>query len=239
MTRSARLSSSQDSFLRHISAALLVFCLAVVGGLARADEAVDVSLVLAVDCSYSVTEDEFQLQIQGIADALRSRDVEALIKSGPNGSIAVVLLEWSSEDAQAVAIPWTKLANIVDIERYAELLVRAPRFEPGYTSISGAIRAGIGLLSKSPFRTPREVIDISTDGDNNDGVSPETARDVAAQSGVTINGLAITRELPYLELYFQHHVITGSNSFVIKADDYAAYHDAMKRKLLREIQPVS
>ncbi len=225
--------------LFQLKTLVTVLCLCLTAGRAIAAEAVDVALVLAVDCSLSVTEDEFHLQIQGIADALRSKDVMTLIKSGYKGSIAVVLLEWSSQDTQDVAIPWTKLASSEDIQGYAERLVHTPRLQTGYTSISGAIEAGLGLFTRAPFPAVRHVIDISTDGDNNDGVAPEVMRDRAALAGVTINGLTITHELAYLELYFQHHVITGPGGFVVKADDYAAYHDAMKRKLLREIQPVS
>ena len=64
-------------------------------GPARAGQAVDVALVLAVDCSYSVDDIEFLSELKGLADALHSEDVKRLIRSGPNGRIAVAVLEWS------------------------------------------------------------------------------------------------------------------------------------------------
>ena len=221
-------------------AAIFILCLGLAAGHSKDPDAVDVALVLAVDCSYSVTEDEFGLQLQGIADALRSPDVKRLIRSGADGGIGVVLLEWSGHDTQDVAIPWTRLGSDESIENYADHLLRLHRLESGYTSISGAIGAGLAQLSRVSFRAERRVIDISTDGINNDGVQPDIMRDLAARAGVTVNGLTITNDVAYLDLYFQHHVITGPRSFVVKADDYAAYHEAMKRKLLREIEePVS
>ena len=199
----------------------------------------DLALVLAVDCSYSVDGDEFQFQMQSIAEALRSKDVMALIRSGSHGSIAIVLLEWSGEGEQRAATPWAKIASEGDITAFTELLARTPRLEAGYTSISGAIGEGLSVLARSPYPAARRVIDISTDGVNNDGEPPDRLRDLAARAGVTVNGLAITREVPYLDLYFEHHVITGPGSFVLKADNRLAFRVAMKRKLLKEIQPVS
>ena len=222
-----------------IAALAVVLNLQIGIGPAKAAEPVDLALVLAVDCSFSVSEDEYHFQLQAIADALRSKDVASEISSGSNGGIAVVMMEWAGEGEQKAATPWTRLASASDIEAYAEALTHAPRYETGYTSISGAIAGGLTLLTHAPFVAGRRVIDISTDGDNNDGPRPEVVRDRAARLGVTINGLAITHNLPYLDLYFQHHVIAGPGSFVLKADDDAAFHAAMKRKLLLEIQPVS
>ena len=41
--------------------------------------------------------------------------------------------------------------------------------------------------------------------------------------------------MPYLHHYFRNHVIAGPGAFVETAGDYADYHRAIKRKLLREI----
>ena len=218
--------------------ALLIFTSLIAGAQpARADEAVDLALVLAVDCSYSVDDAEFQFQLRGLADALTSPDVMASIKHGAHGRIAVTILEWASKDVQHVAISWTELATRAEIAGFAERLQGLKRIETGVTSISGAMRAGNGLLSAMPFAASRRVIDISTDGINNDGVRPEVARAESERLGIIVNGLAITREVGYLDLYFQHSVITGPGSFVIKADDEQGYHDAIKRKLLKEIAP--
>ena len=86
-----------------------------------------------------------------------------------------------------------------------------------------------------PARPLRRVIDVSADGGNNNGFRPEIARDDAVARGITVNGLTIINEVPYLDKYFQRRVTGGPGSFVIVANDYAAYRDAILRKLILEI----
>jgi hypothetical protein len=219
---------------------LLLMAIAFAGAPASAAPDVDVALVLAVDCSYSVDEKEYLAEIEGMADALRSKEVKAAIASGPHASIAVSVLQWSDKDAQRLALPWTLLRSSAEVDNFAVDLAHMPRLKTGYTSISGAMQAGIEALTSLTFHPDRRIIDISTDGTNNDGVQPDIVRELASERGIIINGLAITREVSYLDLYFQHHVIVGPGSFVIKADDQVSYHEAMRRKLLREVSaPVS
>jgi hypothetical protein len=61
------------------------------------------------------------------------------------------------------------------------------------------------------------------------------ARDRITAGGMTINGLVILDEWPTLDLYFQRQVVGGPDHFVIVADDYEAYAQAIYRKLLQEI----
>ena len=51
----------------------------------------------------------------------------------------------------------------------------------------------------------------------------------------TINGLPILNEWPTLDKYFEQQIIGGPFHFMIPANDYEAYGDAIARKLLREI----
>ena len=53
--------------------------------------------------------------------------------------------------------------------------------------------------------------------------------------GITINGLTILNEWPTLDTYFEANVTGGEDSFVIPANDYESYGEAILRKLLREI----
>jgi hypothetical protein len=202
---------------------------------ASAAQDVDVAVVLAVDCSYSVDDQEYRSEIEGMADALMSPEVKAAIASGPHASIAISVLQWSDNNAQQLALAWTVLRGSDEVDKFADTLRHMPRLETGYTSISGAMRAGIEALARLRFHADRRIVDIATDGTNNDGVPPDIVRQLASARGVIIDGLAITREVAYLDLYFQHHVIVGPGSFVIKADEQLSYHEAMRRKLLREV----
>ena len=64
-------------------------------GAARADEPVDVALVLAVDVSRSVDEDEARLQREGYRGAVADPRVVEAIRGGMLGSIALAYVEWA------------------------------------------------------------------------------------------------------------------------------------------------
>ncbi len=197
---------------------------------------VDLALVLAVDSSYSVDTVEFRLQMDGIAAAFRDPKVMNAIAKGPIGKIAVTLFQWSSDQSQKIAVPWMVVGNADAAMSFATRVAAAPRLTAdGGTSISAAVQFGADLISIVPARPLRRVIDVSADGGNNNGIRPEVARDNAVSLGITVNGLAIINEVPYLDKYFQRYVTGGAGTFVIVANDYAAYRDAILRKLVLEI----
>ena len=105
----------------------------------------------------------------------------------------------------------------------------------GGTSISGVIDYAVPLLGESPFQGTRRVIDISGDGSNNRGRPAASARDDAVRAGIVINGLPILALEPDLERYFSDHVIGGPGAFVIAAENYATFADAILKKLIREM----
>ncbi|HXU57312.1 MAG TPA: DUF1194 domain-containing protein [Verrucomicrobiae bacterium] len=196
---------------------------------------VDLALVLAIDCSFSVDANEFRLQMEGIGKAFLEPDVKTAIKNGPNGQIAVAAIQWSDENNQMVIVPWRILASDKDVDDLGTLLARMPRrLAEGGTSISMAIQYSARLLSEAPA-TGRRVIDISSDGRNNIGPPVNTMRDRIVAEGITINALTILNEWPTLDTYFERYVIGGQGAFVIPANDYVAYSKAIYRKLLREI----
>ncbi len=196
----------------------------------------DVAIVLAVDCSWSVNSSEFDQQMKGLAIALRSQDVIDAIAAGPRGRIAVALLQWSAPDNQNLTLDWQVIETPADALLVAARIEAAPRrVADGATSITAAIATATELHRSRPFAADRQVIDVSSDGLNNVGGLPESARDRAVADGITINTLAILNEVDYLHFYFRNHIIGGANAFVEVAADYSDYHRAIKRKLLREI----
>ena len=204
--------------------------------------AVDLELVLAIDSSTSVDKREFSLQLEGLARAFRDPELLEAIRSGPRRAIAVTLIEWSSASRQRVSIPWRRIADPRAAEALAGKLEAAPRLvDAGATSISEAIRFCVRQFEASGFAGSRRVIDISGDGENNQGASLDQARREADQAGVTVNALAVKNRVWSLDAYFREEVITGSAAFAIQADDYEAYIEAIRRKLIREIRnsPIS
>ena len=209
---------------------------------AQSRSAADLSLVLAVDVSGSVTDEEAVLQRDGYRGAITDAGVLAAIAGGPVGAIAVAYIEWANHEHQDVIIPWTRIARRADAQAWADRLLRSPRQSVFGTSISGALAAAGALLASSPFDATRQVVDVSGDGSNNNGPPAEIERDKLVAAGVTINGLPIINRHPRfgrLELnvdkYYRDSVIGGPGAFLIVAEDFADFSDAIRRKLVQEI----
>ena len=210
---------------------------------AHATEAVDVALVLAVDVSRSIDEDEARLQREGYRAAIIDSAVLAAIRGGMIGAIGLAYVEWAGFEYQHTLLPWTRIATEADALAWAAALAAAPRASLSRTSISGAIMHARRVLRDCPFEATRRVIDISGDGVNNSGPPAEMQRDEAVAEGIVINGLPIINDRPTfgrpppanLDLYFRDHVIGGPGAFLIVAEDFNSFGLAVKRKLIREI----
>ncbi len=200
-------------------------------------QGLDLQLVLAVDSSASVTWDEFNLQMEGLATAFENAEIQKIIHDGANGAIAVSMIEWSGFSQQRTTIPWMIIDSEASARRLAALIRETPRFfERGGTSISGAISYGLQQIAGAPFSAVRRVIDISGDGRNSSGPDPGGPRAMAQAAGVVINGLAIVNEEPDLREYFERSVISGPGAFAVSAADYNAYRKAIRDKLAREVR---
>jgi hypothetical protein len=117
----------------------------------------------------------------------------------------------------------------------------------GRTSISSGIDFAVVQFARSKWQVKRRIIDISGDGTNNSGRSVTQARDQAASTGLTINGLAILNDSPNLgysghshppgglENYYRQNVIGGPNAFVLVVEDFKSFADAMANKPAKEI----
>lgn len=212
-------------------------------GPARAEEAVDVALVLAVDVSRSIDEDEARLQREGYRAAVADPVVVAAIRGGLIGAVGIAYVEWAGIEYQRTVIPWRRIASQADAEAWAAALAEAPRASLSWTSISGAIRHARGVLAECPWEATRRVIDVSGDGVNNSGPPADRERDAAVAEGIVINGLPIINDRPTfgrlppvpLDDYYRENVIGGDGAFMIVAEDFESFGVAVKRKLIREI----
>lgn len=200
-------------------------------------EAVDIALCLAVDCSASVDYDEFGLMMGGLAQAFREPDIGLATAAGPRGAVAVAVLFWSGPREQAVALDWTRLDGEAASRALADTLDATPRLIAGSTTALGTgMAAALGLLGRFPGEATRLVLDVSGDGRNNVGRGPGPVRDVGVAAGVTINGLAVLNEEPDLLAYFLAEVVGGLGSFAMPCGDYAAFADAIRQKIWRELR---
>lgn len=220
-----------------LRAFLLLFLLSAgLAGPLRAQAPVDLALVLAVDASSSVNAYEFDLQINGIADAFRDPEVQGAISGVGDRGMAVALVQWGSQNEQVVAVDWTLVYDPATAAAFAAAVQAAPRYvDGGSTAIGNALRFSTRLLASAPYQGMRQVIDVSGDGRTNQGIATQTGRDEAVAAGVTVNGLAILNEEPGLDLYYRDTVVGGPGAFVLSAVSYEDFGRAMRLKLVREM----
>lgn len=212
----------------------LVFLIS--GSSALRAQDVDLLLVLAVDTSGSVNEERFELQKRGYVAAFRDPRLLRAIRGGANGVISVTMTQWTGPTMQIWAVPWMKISDAASAAQFADAVATAPRqLFGGGTSLSGAISHAATLFSRSPFTAPRHVIDVSGDGANNRGAPAALARDAAVAQGITINGLPILGLEPELDIYYRDNVIGGPRAFLIVAQNFENFADAILRKLILEI----
>ncbi|MCG8559505.1 MAG: DUF1194 domain-containing protein [Hyphomicrobiales bacterium] len=197
---------------------------------------VDLELVLAVDTSASVDSWEYRLQMEGLIRAFRDPVVVAAIRGTGPGGIAVTLVHWSSAHEQRQIVPWMQITDAASADRFAAAIAanRGRSFSDS-TGIGEAIRYGERLIRRNRFEGRRKSIDVSGDGSNNSGTPPLYVRELVVAEGVTINGLTILDQEPFLYDYYIRNVIGGAGAFVMTVESYHDIINGMRAKLLREI----
>jgi Ca-activated chloride channel family protein len=212
--------------LRMIGSYLLAL-----GGAALPARACDLALLLAVDISGSVDPREYRIQMQGLADGLRDGVVsEALVR----GQAKVAVMQWTGSTRQQITVTWSSMTTFADVEALAVRVETAPRAWRNYsTAVGEAMAVGLRLFEDvSPCR--RKVMDISGDGEANEGMSTAAPRAALSHAGITVNGLAIDTNNEDLTGWYWENVITGAGAFVVTANDFSEYPRAIRLKLIRE-----
>jgi Protein of unknown function (DUF1194) len=205
---------------------------------------VDVAVVFAVDFSSSIDPDTADLQRKGHAAALTSPQIISAIAHNYRGCISVAYFEWASPGHTRIVLPWTRVCGLEDAKAAARAI--SEKGDTGYTrrgrggtSVSSAIDVGSLLLDQFPGKADRKVIDISGNGENNDGLPVQLSRLNAIAKGYTINAIAIPAkdENPRHQLasYFADNVIGGPEAFVMTPTGPGDYATALRRKLVTEI----
>jgi hypothetical protein len=105
----------------------------------------------------------------------------------------------------------------------------------------------VGQFDQAPFKSARRTIDISGDGTNNAGRDVTFARDEAVGKGVTVNGLVILSDNPMswnpdhtnppggLENYYRNNVVGGVGAFVMVAQNFNSFGQAIIAKMIAEV----
>lgn len=214
-------------------------------------EDVDLELVLAMDASGSISENEYLLQLNGTADAFMDPAIQSAILSGPAGKIAVNVMLWSDAAFPKVDSGWFVLEDEASILAFATIIRTFKLTSEGKigvggggTGIGAGVLQGLKLIRENGFNGLRRVIDVSGDGIETEfwfkTNTPTThdAKKEAEREGVTVNGLPIlNRTFPDLDQYYYENVIHGPGAFVVKAESFEDFSRAIREKLWREIAP--
>jgi hypothetical protein len=217
------------------------------GATARPADAVDVALVLVGDVSRSIDEGEYQLMKDGYAAALTDPRVLDAITEGQYHAIAVTYIEFAGAGEVRTVLDWAVLRDTATVGAFAAKLPATPRSYVGRTAIGDALTFARQLLADAAFPGARQVIDVCGDGTSNSGQLLTEARDAAVAAGMTVNGLTIINEhAPAymwahthppggLTKWYRDNVIGGPGAFVLEVHDFAAFGEALVRKLVQEI----
>jgi pyruvate/2-oxoacid:ferredoxin oxidoreductase beta subunit len=214
---------------------------------AQTAQPVDLELVLAVDTSTSVDEKEFALQTQGLAEAFLHPDVVNAIRLAGRNGVAVSVVHWAGQGAQATAVDWFVVRDSTSAAALSRRIAATTRALNGMTDIAGVLQFSMRSILSNDLDGARRVIDVSGDGTGDAG-KDAAARDAALAQGIVVNGLVINNvdyslgELANIDLYshYRDNVIGGPGAFLMTAKDYDDFRVAIRRKLVREIiGPVS
>jgi hypothetical protein len=225
-----------------VSLLAVLFCLFGFKPVHAEQRCFDVALVFSIDASMSISDEEYRLQILGIASALRSPEVlDALDQAGDVAMAAVV---WSSTGIQKSETDWSDITSVEAADLFAMNLEGLPRPMPGDTGLASGLLAALEKYQSLKLCSLRKVINVSGDGEETlaarrprTSPMPHQVRELADQQGVEINALAIIDSKKGLARYFEKNVITGADAFVMEVGLFEDIGAAFRRKLVREVGP--
>lgn len=237
------MNSKRNGAVRLLRMFPVMAAIAVLTNTARSEPCTDVALVLAVDGSSSIDAEEYAYQQNAIAAALR--DAEVVRAMNQAGTVAIAVVFWGDPNKPVDEAGPAIIQNAGDAERLARTIESMPRRVRGNTGLTTGLDAALDRLSLMPC-AHRSVINVSGDGKGTVLVrrngGPRSLADVrlsAMERGVTINALVVSKDERNLLQYFEKEVIAGPGAFAMEVEDFAAYAGAIRRKLIREIAPVT
>lgn len=230
MVRSARFAS-------------LVLCGALSCFQAAAAEEVntDANIITGLDVSSSINAQETMLQIDGMAQAIRSPAIMAAIQHGRHGRIGFAVFVWADGDFPEL-VSWRTISSPEDAEatsqeiasRLESLLKTSARSVGTLTNLSGAMEHASQMLQQAPYATKRAIVNIIGNGEDNVGEDPQRARAELLARGATINGVVVGGD-PAVINYYRNQVIGGRTAFVLSADKAETLVQVFAMKFVSEI----
>lgn len=194
---------------------------------------VDLALSLVIDVSGSVSTAEYNLQMDGYANAFRNATIQSNMLGGTYGTTAVNVVFFQSNFFTTALDSFVLLNSVASINTFADTLDNFARPGGGGTAIYTGTNRAIDLLllaiatGGSLEGTSNLIIDVSGDGTSNT-TQDQAARTRAEENGITINGLPIGGTA--ITNYYTDNVITD-DGFVQAAANFADFSSAVTEKL--------
>jgi hypothetical protein len=198
----------------------------------------NMTLVLAIDATGSIRDDEYALQLAASAGAIL--DPQVIQAMAEIGGVAVGAVIWADSAVAVQTLDFVRISDHESAHRFATMLASQPRLVSGNTDRGYGISAALYLVADPNNCASYNVIDVSGDGRETMYSSRRTpsllvARHRAEDMGVIINSLAISTLDMHLATYYRDNVISGPASFVIETTSFDGSGDAMQQKLLKEV----
>jgi len=229
---------------RQALAATSALALAPFTAEASQQEKVGMQLILAADVSGSVNSARYKTQQDGYLEALGDSRVLNVIRELDPPVLAITFMAWARE--QEVMVPWMRVQDAKSMDLFRNRLKDARRPQIGINTLISRALLFCNRLFDQEFTGGRKVIDVSGDGDDNQGtVGLREVRDAVVARGVVINGLPIIVKPPEyifppqppegLDVYYRNHVVGGEGHVTIESVGFDNFKQAILQKLLLEI----
>ena len=229
---------------RQALAATSALTLAPFAGNAAEQEKVGMQLILAADVSGSVNPTRYKTQQDGYVEALGDSRVLNVIGELDPPVLAITFIAWARE--QEVMVPWMRVQDAKSMDLFRNRLKNTQRPQIGINTFISKALLFCDRQFDQEFTGGRKVIDVSGDGDDNQGINGvREVRDALIAKGVVINGLPIIVKPPEyifppqppegLDVYYRTHVVGGEGHVIIESIGFDNFKQAILQKLLLEI----
>jgi hypothetical protein len=201
-------------------------------------------LILAADVSGSVNPTRYKTQQDGYQEALGDVRVMNVIRELDPPVLAITFIAWAR--GQEVMVPWMRVQDPPSMDAFRNRLKNTERARVGVNTLISRALLFCDQQFDRDFTGGRKVIDVSGDGDDNQGpLGLREVRDTLVAKGIVINGLPIIVKPPEyifppqppegLDVYYRTNVVGGPGHVVIESVGFDNFKQAILQKLLLEI----
>ena len=194
---------------------------------------VKVDLALCLDSSGSVSGSEFNLQLEGTAQALENPDIVAR-----DGSVRATVIQFASRSQVELSPTVITEGNIESVVNE----IRTIRKRGGGTSIHSCIDTARSQIVTANQVSPSlsQVIDVSTDGQSSfsSAVAASTRAQEAGIDVLNSIGVGSGVNLNLLNSIVFPQPVGGERGFVVTTKNFQEYIDAISIKIAKETKVV-